>query len=332
MKKSPEILVIGAGAVGGIVAALLKSKGFNVSLIARTKAQANTISSDGIEITGTRGTIKVQLSAVHEITRIKKRPDIVLLATKATDMPSAARALLPLILEDTMIVSLQNGIVEEELSEIVGIDRTVGCVVGWGATMHSERKMEMTSNGEFVIGYLNKKPDKNLGELARILSNILPVTTTDSILTYLYSKLIVNSCITTVGAICGLPLGKMLNQKLYRILFISVIDEAIAVANAMAWKIPNYAGKLNYYKLLEWGKIRQHMFLRLFGFKYRRLKSSSLQSLERGRKTEIHYLNGFISQKGKEHGIATPVNDKLIKLVEEIESGSRSVSELNFQS
>ena len=66
--------------------------------------------------------------------------------------------------------------------------------------------------------------------------------------------------------------------------------------------------------------------------KYRELKSSSLQSLQRGRKTEVANYNGYIVAKGKELGVSTPVNAKLTAMVEEIEAGKRPITPDNFRS
>jgi 2-dehydropantoate 2-reductase len=66
------------------------------------------------------------------------------------------------------------------------------------------------------------------------------------------------------------------------------------------------------------------------GIKYKNLKSSSLQSLERGRPTEIDYFNGYISQKGKLLGVLCPVNDRLTFMVKEIEKGERKIGERNL--
>ena len=330
MNKKPVILIFGAGAVGGIMAGILKDKGYDVTLIAKHEDLAKKISDEGLEISGYCGSIKTIIPTVANVTQIRRRPDYVLLAIKAPDMPEAAKVIRPLLIEESLVVSMQNGIVEEELASIVGKDRTVGCVTGWGATLLEDNKMEMTSSGEFVIGYLDRQPDERLNELASVLENILPVNQTDKILENLYSKLIINSCVSTVGAICGLPLGKMLRKKMYRSLFLDIIREAIHVADAMQITVPDYAGKLNYYKLLKSSKLFQHTYLRLFGYKYRRLKSSSLQSLERGKKTEVRYFNGYIASKGMELGVPTPVNSRMVDLVEEIEAGNRSISPGNF--
>lgn len=91
---------------------------------------------------------------------------------------------------------------------------------------------------------------------------------------------------------------------------------------------------LDYYRLLAqsgiFAALKQYLTIRIVGFKYRRIKSSSLQSLERGRKTEIDFLNGYISDKGKLFGVKTPVNDAVWTMVQEIEDGQRAVSLQNF--
>lgn len=331
MKKAPIIIIIGDGSIGGIVAALLQKSGYDVSIIAKNDARAKQLSEQGIEVTGVSGHITSKIPALGDITQLKRRPDYIFITTKAPDMPEVAKKIKPLLPDDCLVVSFQNGIVEEELAKIVGKDRTVGCVVGWGATRHPEGIFEMTSKGEFVIGYIHKPVDEQLNELAKILNHILPVETSDSILNHLYSKLIINACITTVGAICGLMMGKMLMQKTYRYLYLAIIREAIQVSDAMQLSVPKYAGKLDYYDLLKWSPARQHLFLMAFGFKYRRLKSSSLQSLERGRKTEVNYFNGYISVKGKVYGVPTPVNDLCVDLVRDIEEGKRKISVENIK-
>ena len=70
--------------------------------------------------------------------------------------------------------------------------------------------------------------------------------------------------------------------------------------------------------------------IRMIGFKYRRIKSSILQSIERDRRTEIDFLNGYICESGRRHGVPTPVNDAVRKMVLEIEAGSRNMSMSDF--
>ena len=77
--------------------------------------------------------------------------------------------------------------------------------------------------------------------------------------------------------------------------------------------------------------LNRHLTIRIIGLKYRRIKSSSLQSIERGRRTERDFLNGYLCDRGREHGVPTPVNDAVCDLVREIEDGNRQMSLGNIE-
>jgi len=233
------------------------------------------------------------------------------------------------------VVSMQNGICGDMLAEVVGEQRTIACVVGFGSTMLEPGKIDMTSGGELVIGNWLRGPDRELEELSTILNHVVETRITSKIFQELYSKMIINSCITTLGAISGQFLGDMLASRLSRNLFIQVIREALAVADAMKIIVPpGAAGKLDYYKFLATGPFsgfKRHLTIRVIGMKYRKLKSSSLQSLKRGRKTEVANYNGYIAAKGKELGVPAPVNEQLTLMVGEIEEGKRMITPENFR-
>ncbi len=329
-----SVLVIGAGAVGGITAALIKNKGYNVTVVAKYPDYAKSIREEGLTLSGECGNLQVAMPATASVEEVTGRHDIILLAVKANDLSEVARQALPLLAEDGYIVSMQNGICEYELASLAGKERVVGCVVGWGATMEEQGVLTMTSKGDFIIGYTDREPDEDLKRVASILEAVVPVRTTSNIIGHRYSKLIINSCITSMGAVCGLYLGEMLARKRMRKIFVNIIREAVAVAGAMDLKIEVFGGKLDFRKFVEgrgWlADMRRDLTIRVIGFKYRRLKSSSLQSLERGRQTEIDYLNGFIVREAARYGIPVPVNSKIVEIIKLIEQGELPVSIRNF--
>lgn len=330
-----NVAVVGAGAIGGITAAELARAGYDLEVVGKHRETVDLAISPGLHVFGVGGDRRVPVRAVKDISQLSQPKDVVLLATKTTDAVSAARELLPLLRRDSLVVSLQNGICEDALAEVIGRDRVIGCVVGWGATMHGPAELEMTSTGEFVIGNIDHRPDDRLPRIREMLENVVPTRISNNIMGELYAKLIINSCINSLGALTGLYLGELLSMKAVRDVFLDIMREAMAVAAAMNIKVePAAGGKLDYYKFLESsGRVAQfkrHLMVRVIGFKYRRLKSSSLQSLERGRVTEIQYLNGYICERAREHGIATPINDALVAMIEEIQSGSRSITPTNL--
>lgn len=334
LTKESKVAVIGAGAIGGITAAFIKQSGCDLEIVCKHQDTVDKISEHGIHITGLKGEHRIQLKAVKDISDLSESKDLVFLATKSTDCLAAAQDLLPVLKPDSVVVSLQNGICEHALSEVLGKNRIIGCVVGWGASHNGPAELEVTSEGEFVIGNIDHITDDRLAPIQQLMSVVYPTRISDNIMGELYSKLIINSCINSLGVIGGVRLGELLANKKVRCIFIALMKEAMAVAAAMKIKVePGGGGKLNYYQLLDkdtWlADLIRHLTIRIIGFKYRRIKSSSLQSIERGRRSEVDYLNGYICDRGREHGVPTPVNDAVRDMVHEIEAGKRKMSLVN---
>ena len=313
---------------------MLKKNGIDVEIVCKHDDYASLISTTGIEITGACGEFTVKIPAFASIAQVKEKKDIVLLATKATDMIEVANSIDRVLKKDGFLISMQNGICEDDLAAVLGKERIIGCVTGWGATMESMGRLVMTSRGDLILGYPDRIPDDYLFKIADILSFVVPVKTTENIMGHLYSKLIINSCITSLGAICGLYLGKMLLIRKVRKIFIEIIREAVEVAKSQNIKIEVFGGKLDFEKFLKGNGIlsdfRRHLLLMVIGYKYRKLKSSALQSLERGKPTEIDFLNGYIIKNGNISGVSVPVNTVIVNMIHQIELKKRDITISNF--
>ena len=158
------------------------------------------------------------MNAVAEIEQLSGKKDYILVVTKAYDMPDASKRALAFAHENTIFVSMQNGICVDAMKEIVG-KNTAGCVIGWGSNMMPDGTLNMTSEGEFVIGGENL----DLSELKQIMSDFMPTRISENITNELYSKMIVNACITSMGVISGLGLGVMLKKRKARNIFIAIM-------------------------------------------------------------------------------------------------------------
>lgn len=329
-----KVLVIGAGAIGGVTAAFMAMGGTDVTLVCKRQSIADTIRVSGLHVVGKRGEHFIKLKAVADISDLDEKFDYCLIATKAYDLEDAALRALPLLLPDGLIISLQNGICIDTLIKIVGREKAAAAVITWSCTMCGDALLEITGEGRFIIGMISGSNDLRMEKLKEAMGKMAPTTITDNILSEMYSKLIINSGITCGGAMTGQTLGKMLIGRRARLFFINIVKEDIAVANAMNLNVPPFGGKLDYYRFIKGdtmlSKLRRHVILFIIGLKYRKLTSSSLTSLQRGGKTEVDYLNGWISKKGAELNVPTPVNDRVVKIIKEIEAGQRKICPENL--
>ena len=328
VKKPKTIAVVGAGAIGGITAACLQKSGLDVELVSKHQDTTDRINSIGLHVFGIRGDEMVRLKAVKDVSELSGKKDLVLLATKATECLQAARELLPFLHEDSRVVSLQNGICETGLAGILGEQRVVGCVVNWSASMFKPGELELTHEGDFLIGPVDSSESGKLEPIRAILQAVMPTRVSDNIMAELYAKLVFNASMNSPCVVSGLHLSPLLKQKSGRRILIGIMREAIAVADAAGIRIP--LGRLNYYKLLYplniLGDIKRSLFLRVMSIPTKKIKLSSMQSIARGRKTEIDFLNGYISDLGRSHQVPTPLNDLMVSMVKEIENGTRSMT------
>ena len=295
-----EVLIIGAGAIGVTTAVILSENGYNTTIVCKTQAEADYINGNGLKLKLKKATRKEVVRAVSVIDELTDEFEFIFLATKANDIETPLKQVY-MHLKKGLIVSLQDGYCEELIARIVGTERVVGAVISWGATLHDVGYAEMTSKGEQIIGKLDGTDDVRLDHLSYMLGKIVPTSTVDSIQEHIYSKLVINACVTTMGAISGLMLADILKTRSMRNVFICIIREALLVANALDIEIPDFSDSLNFYQLVKGNhfvkRMYRHVYIQLFGMKYRRIKSSGLQSLECGHKTEVDFMNGLLLRK-----------------------------------
>ncbi len=332
-----KTLVIGVGAIGGTIAVLTKNAGFDVSLLCHSEETKNKIEADGFSLDGAKGSFNEKFTCYASPEQFgEQKFDICFIATKYAAMAESAKLVLPYLKEDSLVVGMQNGICTGELAEIVGEKRAVGCMLGFGATRNSANSVTMTSLGEMYIGMPNGYHPALLDYLGEMLGSVLPTKISSDITREQYSKLIINSCINASAAITGLKLGKMVEDRRARTLYLAIAREGMNVAKAMKIDVPKY-GKLLNYKLLMladngvYNSLCRYVVWLVSKIKYADVKPSTLQSLEKGEKTEIDIFNGYFAAKGDEYKVDTPVNHKLVEMIHQIENGERKITPDNLE-
>lgn len=330
-----KVLVVGAGAIGGTVAVLLKKEGYDIRIKCHIPEIKELIETKGFYLHGAKGEHHVDFKCYHEVEEFgDEKFDIIIIATKYAHVAASAKLIMPYLAEGGIIVGMQNGILTEELAEIVGRDKAVGCMIGFGATRNADNDVTMTSLGEYYVGMLDGRRTPMLDKFAEMLSNVVPAQVTLDIKGRQYSKLIINSCINAVAGITGNKLGTILKDVRAQDLFLNIAREGMAVAKAMNIKVPKYGAVLEYRMLAlsnaKWYNSIIKIVVRMVGKLYSDVKPSTLQSIEAGEKTEIDILNGFFVVNGDKYGVDTPVNDKIVQMIHEIEEGKRKCTPDNL--
>jgi 2-dehydropantoate 2-reductase len=325
-----RIAVIGCGGIGGVLAACLTRAGADVTPVVGNPAIAEALTTHGYRVRdfdGPEWSVPVAQAPLIHADEAPQPFDLVLLVTQSTTMEAALERARGRLADGAVVVTCQNGLPEERAAAIVG-DRVVGCVVGWGASMVAPGVYARTSRGLLQLGRPTATaPDPApIAELLRVAS---PAEVVDDLAGVRWSKLAINCVTTTLGATGGAPLGKLLAHRSVRRLALEVFAEVHAVAVASRIKMIPVGGTLQIEKLAITDAERalifgspslalKHSVLLAVGIKFRRLRSSMLYALERGRPPEIDYLNAEIVRRGAALGVPTPVNAALVERVRAI--------------
>ncbi len=331
-----RILIEGIGGVGGVLAARIIAAGHRPLLITGNPAVTEAINTEGIRALIPEGNIQVPARAFTSLDDVDRENgfDVALLVMKAGQVIQAAKKTLPFLAPEGYVVTLQNGIVEDAVAAVVGAGRIVSGIVGFGGTFIQPGAYEKTGPGNTYVGEVDGPVTERIRRLAAVLEAASPVITTDNMRGALWSKLAINSTITPLGALTGKTLGAMLKRRRPREVFLRLYQEVVDTSRALGVRLERIAANPGLLYLPQnAGAVRRFTkdaLVRVVGYKYRKLKSSSLQSLERGRKTEIDYLNGYVVAKAREAGVDVPVNEALVRLIKEIEAGKRKIDTKNL--
>ncbi len=328
-----KIVVVGCGGVGGVMAARLTRAGHDVTAVTGNRAIAEAIATHGYRVTEFDGETWSQPASSPP--RVELAPgdgpfDVCIVATKSTTLATALRSVHPLLTAGAPVLVCQNGLPENIAAEVVGEQHVLGCVVVWGASMSEPGAYLRTSRGSFKLGQpFAASPDPM--PVSRLLEAIAPVEIESDLLAARWSKLAINCATSTLGAIGGEKLGPLLRRRFVRRLVLELWTEIVEVARAAGVRPASVAGVSltrmalstaeRQLSLGSPGLAGKHAVLMAVGMKYRRMRSSMLIAIERGRTPEIDYLNGEVVRRGAALGVATPVNARLVRAVMDICSG-----------
>jgi 2-dehydropantoate 2-reductase len=325
---------VGAGAIGGTVAARLTAAGVAPRVIDADAEHVARLRYPGLRVDAPDGSRVTPLDASTpgETRAPGAAPcDVLLLAVRSQATEAALAPCLPALAPAGQVVSLQNGLNEERIAARVGAGRTVGCVVGFGATWIGPGHVEVTSPGDFVLGRLDGSGDAALEAVCELLARAFPARVTANVTGALWGKMLVNS-VTVLGALGGVLLGELLTA--FPQLCAAVVAEGVSVATAEGVRLEDVFGLVPPTPIAArepgWSASLERAFAAVARV-YGQVRSVTWRDLELGRPTEIDAVTGEIVRRGEARGVDVPLNRAAYAWLREIEAGRRPIVRANLE-
>ena len=347
-----RIAFVGAGSLGGYVGGSLAHAGEDVTLIDMWPEHIETIRAKGLELDGVTPEEKftvtraktMHLTEVQNLSK-QKPVDIAFVAVKSYDTEWATALIKPYLAPAGYVVSLQNCLNEERIASVVGWGKTLGAVasmisVDVYAPGRIRRMVEKGGDKHtiFRVGEVHGAVTKRVEELVELFRLIDSAKATTNLWGERWTKLTQNGMRNGVSAATGLGGAKCDANPAIRRFTIQLGGESIKVGRALGYKLEKM-GKLDPDKLLLASEGNADALTEIEEIMMTRQQSnpragiqrpSMAQDMEKGRRTEIQFMNGFIADKGRLVGIPTPAHEKLTEVVTKVERGELPQSAANL--
>ncbi len=299
---------MGAGSVGSVVAAFMAEAEHDVTLVGR-KPHMDAIKAKGLKISGIWGDHNVRdLKTATDLTDIEGPFDFILMSVKSYDTRSATEAIAPFVGDETLVCSYQNGLGNAEtIAEVIGWEHVIDARVIYGVWMPEPGHAEVTVTADATAlgGYHDAVPIERVRAIAKAMDDAgIPTHETETIATFLWSKVAYNCALNPLSALLDVPYGALLDTEHTKSLMREIVTELYAVGHASGVTLDPDTAE---------GYI-ERLFTYLIPVTAEHY-ASMREDFRRERPTEIDVLNGAICGLGDEHGIPCPTNLTLARLV-----------------
>ena len=319
-----SILVVGAGAIGGVTAAQMSGEVGRVAVLDANRDHVERMRKGELRIDDLGEEREVGLEAHADPASLDGPFDFALVTLKAPHLEGALGPLKERGLVETY-VSLGNGLVQERVAGIVGEGSLIWGTVEWGGTNLGPGHLARTTRGPFVIGEADGSVRDRTRLLASVLETVDSVRVTPNIRGQVWSKLLVNSAFSGLGAVSGLLYREVVGDPSGKEAALALWREGYDVGLAQGIELDEVLG-VPAEDLVVRGpgdKERADEALKVAMNQAGATKASMLQDLEGGRKTEVDVINGAVVEKGREFGVETPLNARVVELMHAMERGKR---------
>ncbi|MCM2578186.1 ketopantoate reductase family protein [Streptomyces meridianus] len=320
---SGRILVVGAGAIGGVTAAHLTRAGHEVVVLDADPEHVALLNEPGLLFDEFGSCSRVLIRAVESAERLTGRFDYALVTLKSLHLKAALTPLVEGDLVETY-VSLGNGLVQDAVEEIVGPGRLVTGIVEWGATNLGPGHLRQTTRAPFVVGEADGSSSRRVSRLAEILADAAPGTrASPQISGQVWSKLLLNSTFSGLGAVGGGLYADVAADPVGREAAFRLWTEGYDVATALGVRLDEIFGihpsQLVVRSAGDVPAATAALATVMSGAAA--TKASMLQDLERGALTEVDVINGGVVATARRLGRSAPLNAEIVTLVHAYEQG-----------
>jgi 2-dehydropantoate 2-reductase len=316
-----SVCIAGAGSIGCFVGGMLAASGHRVSLLARPRIIAE-IEAHGLAVTSFEGlshrldAASVALSAEPEILGAA---DVILVAVKSADTADIAGLIARHARPDATVISLQNGVGNTDvLRQALPGRRVLAGMVPFNVIALEGAKFHRATSGDILV----ERDDVETA--ARLSVDGLAIRATDNIAGVQWGKLVVNLN-NALNALCGLPLREQVLRRPWRKLLADQMAEALAVIGAEGFE-PVPTTPLPMWLTPHLLRLPDGVFRLLLGQMMQidpQARSSMWEDLQRGRRTEIDYLQGVIVELADRHGLKAPLSRRIVALIRQAEADAK---------
>jgi 2-dehydropantoate 2-reductase len=308
--ENPTVVVVGAGAMGGLFGGLLAEGGLDVTLVDTWREHVSTIAAKGLRIVGVGGDRTIPIKATSDARTIEAA-DVVLFQCKSFANETAAKDVKHLFSGRTVAISFQNGLGNEEaLGGIIGAENMLGGLTAQAGLVEAPGVVRNFGDLPTIIGEMSG----GLSDRARTIADAftrhgLATTASADIKRDKWKKLLGNVALGAISAITDLRSVEIMRvAELQKIVF-RAVDEAAAVAKAEGIALDVIEAREVLMKLVDTS-----------GGGTGNSKSSMREDIIRRRRTEIDTIHGSVQRLARRHGVATPTIDTMIALVKGVQS------------
>jgi 2-dehydropantoate 2-reductase len=331
MYDKKRIGVFGAGAIGGITGGLLSRAGHDVTFIDTWYEHIEKINSNGLIVKNQESEYLCKPKAIHinNLQGIKEKFDIGIIAVKSYDTEWATHALKNYVKDEGYFVGFQNGINDFTISEIIGEEKTLGCVITIAA-MASEPgyawRTDSRGNGTaYKVGEMSGGVTERLKDFVAMMQAVGHTESTDNLMRDRWTKLMVNCMDNTLSGLTGWGTSEVRSEPITQDVAIKIAAEVINVSKSEGYEITDINGihADEYLDAASGNKIEELKNKMLDGAKLAGSASrpSFGQDVLKKRRTEVNFLTGYVSKIGKKNNVKTPVCDKITAIVNDLGVG-----------